>query len=53
MASKRNESKPKPGDAGKRKPKKALKDLEAKNDRKIRGGDIPITKHIDGASKLF
>jgi hypothetical protein len=50
MASKRSGSNPK------RKPKKALKDLEAKNDRKIRGGgkDLPIIKYTDSASiKLF
>ena len=56
MASKMSGSKAKPGGrAGKRKPKKTLKDLEAKNDRKIRGGgELPIIKSTDGASnKLF
>ena len=59
MASKRSGSKSKAGSeakAGKRNPKKALKDLEAKNDRKIRGGgkDTPIVKYTDSASiKLF
>jgi len=59
MAGKRSGGKARSGGgdkAGKRKAKKTLNDLEAKNDRRIRGGgkDTPIIKSSDSASnKLF
>ena len=57
MASKRSGNKTKSGGgkAGKRKPKKGtLKDLEAKDTRKIRGGEFSFTHNMDKATpKLF
>jgi hypothetical protein len=39
------------GSKSKRKSRKALKDLDAKNDRKIRGGkDLSIIKNSDSSS---
>jgi len=57
MASKRSGTKTKSGGgkAGKRKPKKeTLKDLEAKDTRKIRGGgEFSITHNVDKATPIL